>query len=76
VNEELMRKYLVIIEKTESGYAAYAPDLPGCVATGATRDDVSANLKEAIGFHLEGLKEAGLPVPAAASESAYLDIVS
>ena len=52
-------KYLVIYEKTETGYSAYVPDLPGCIATGDTKQNASANIKEAISFHIEGLKEEG-----------------
>ena len=48
-------KYLIVIEKTETGYSAYSPDIDGCVATGATKDEVEKNMKEAIEFHLEGL---------------------
>ena len=48
-------KYLIVIEKTDTGYSAYSPDIDGCVATGATKDEVEKNMKEAIEFHLEGL---------------------
>ena len=58
-----MRKYLIIIEKTGTGYSAYVPDLPGCIATGSTRPSVEKNLYEAIQFHLEGLKESNLEIP-------------
>ncbi len=52
-----MIKYLVIYEKTETGYSAYIPDLPGCVATGATKKQVERNIYEAVKFHMEGLRE-------------------
>ena len=58
-----MMKYAVVFEATESNYAAYVPDLPGCVATGVTRDEVEANIREAIAFHIEGLRIEGEPVP-------------
>jgi predicted RNase H-like HicB family nuclease len=56
-------KYTVVIERSPQNYAAYVPDLPGCVATGSTRDEVERNIREAIIFHLEGLREDGLPIP-------------
>lgn len=49
-------KYLTIIEETKTGYSAYSPDVPGCIATGETKDEVERNIKEAIEFHLEGLR--------------------
>jgi len=55
--------YVVIIEKGENSFGAYVPDLPGCVAVGDTRDEVMRLIREAIEFHLEGLREDGLPVP-------------
>lgn len=67
-------KYLVIIEPTATGYSAYSPDLPGCVSTGATREAVERNMREAIEFHLEGLRLEGYPVPEPASESAYVEV--
>jgi predicted RNase H-like HicB family nuclease len=71
-----MHKYLVVFEKTPTGYSAYSPDLPGCVSTGRSRSDVEANMKEAIEFHLEGLKEEGWTIPEPSSESAYLEVAS
>ena len=56
-------QYLVVIEKGASGFGAYVPDLPGCVAVGKTRAEVSGLIHEAIEFHLEGMKEDGLPIP-------------
>lgn len=55
--------YAVVFEKAPHNYAAYVPDLPGCVATGATREEVERNIGEAISFHLEGLREDEEPVP-------------
>ncbi len=56
------RRYLILIEADDAGCSAYAPDLPGCVATGATREDVEREMHDAIAFHLEGLQEAGEPI--------------
>lgn len=58
-----MAEYLIVIEKADGNFAAYSPDLPGCVATGATREEVEANMREAVRFHLDGLREEGLPIP-------------
>ena len=60
-------KYAVVFEVTENNFSAYVPDLPGCVATGTTRDEVESNIRDAIAFHIEGLKLEGEPVPAPAS---------
>lgn len=67
-----MKKYLVIIEKTGTGYSAYVPDLPGCIATGPSRDKVTINIYEAIKLHLEGLREEGEEIPEARSEAEML----
>jgi predicted RNase H-like HicB family nuclease len=69
-------KYLVVIEPTETGYSAYSPDLPGCVSTGVTQSDVEQNMREAIAFHLEGLKLEGLAVPQPTTSSAYVEIAA
>jgi predicted RNase H-like HicB family nuclease len=69
-----VKKYLIVIEKTNSGFSAYSPDLPGCVSTGHSRDDVEKNMKEAITFHLDGLREEGQPVPEPQSYSAYVEL--
>ena len=55
--------YTVVIERGSNNYAAYVPDLPGCVATGGTRDEAVRNIREAIRFHLEGMRADGLPIP-------------
>lgn len=68
--------YLIVIETTNTGYSAYSPDLPGCVSTGATREDVERNMQEAIEFHLDGLREEGYPTPKPASVSAYVTIAA
>jgi len=71
-----MKRYLVVVEPTGTGYSAYSPDVPGCVTTGRTRDEVEANMREAIEFHIEGLQIEGLPVPEPSAESAYVDVAA
>ena len=56
-------KYVVVVEQGERSFGAYVPDLPGCVAVGETRDEVMQLIREAIEFHLEGLREDGRPIP-------------
>ena len=56
-------QYLIVIEKTATGYSAYSPDLDGCVATGPTKEEVEQNMREAIAFHLEGLRHEGFSLP-------------
>ena len=63
IRAKTVKKYLIVIEETETGYSAYFPDLPGCVSTGATREEVKTNMREAMAFHLEGLKLEGSIVP-------------
>jgi predicted RNase H-like HicB family nuclease len=70
-----MRKYLIILEKTKIGFSAYVPDLPGCIATGKTKQQVEKLIYEGIEFHLEGLKEYKQPIPKSATE-AYNVLVS
>ena len=69
-----MKKYLIVIEETGTGFSAYSPDLLGCVATGRTRDEVERNMSEAVEFHLEGLRLEGLDVPEPRSCSAYVEV--
>ena len=69
-------KYLIVVEKTETGFSAYSPDLLGCVATGATEEETEANMREAIAFHVEGLKEEGFPVPQPSTKSAYIEVAA
>lgn len=66
-------RYVVVIEKAKGNYSAYVPDLPGCVATGATVAAVEEEIRAAIRFHLEGLRADGLPVPALSSIAEYID---
>lgn len=69
-----MHKYLVIYEKTSNNYSAYSPDIPGCIATGTTRKEVEQNIKEAIHFHIDGLKEEGQPFPKPISFTDYIEV--
>ena len=69
-------RYAVVIEKAEGNYSAYVPDLPGCVATGATVAEVEIEIREAMVFHLEGLKEDGTPAPEPSSQVDYVDIAA
>jgi len=66
-------RYAVVIEKAGPNYSAYVPDLPGCVATGDTVADVEEEIRSAIRFHIEGLREDGLPVPVATSSVEYIE---
>lgn len=66
-------RYAVVIEKADGNYSAYVPDLPGCVATGATVEVVEEEIRAAIRFHIEGLREDGLPVPPATSIAEYVE---
>jgi predicted RNase H-like HicB family nuclease len=67
-------KYMVVIEKGDASYGAHVPDLPGCVAVGQSREEVLNLIREAIEFHIEGLKESGEPVPVPASAIEYVDV--
>lgn len=69
-----MKKYLIIIEETSTGYSAYSPDIDGCIATGQTRAEVEQNMREAIAFHFEGLQLSGEAIPEPHTHSAYLEI--
>jgi predicted RNase H-like HicB family nuclease len=66
-------RYAVVIEKANANFSAYVPDLPGCVATGATVEEVEREIKEAIRFHLDGLREDGLPIPQPSAVCEYID---
>lgn len=66
-------RYAIVIEKAAGNYSAYVPDLPGCVATGDTVETVEREIRNAIRFHIEGLKEDGLPVPAPTSIAEYVE---
>jgi predicted RNase H-like HicB family nuclease len=69
-------RYLIILEPTEAGFSAYSPDLPGCVSTGVTREDVEAKIREAIEFHLDGLREEGQPVPPPHAVATYVEVAA
>jgi predicted RNase H-like HicB family nuclease len=69
-------RYATVIEKAKGIYSAFAPDLLGCVATGATIAEVEFEMREAITFHLEGLRADGLPVPVGASQVEYVEVTA
>lgn len=69
-------RYLIVIEKSETGFSAYSPDLPGCVSTGATVEETERNMREAIEFHIEGLRVEGYEVPTPTSRSSYVEIAA
>lgn len=69
-------RYAIVVEKTENNYSAYVPDLPGCIATAQTVEEVEKEIREAIEFHIEGLREDGLAIPQPASIVEYLEIAA
>jgi predicted RNase H-like HicB family nuclease len=69
-------RYAIVIENAGPNYSAYVPDLPGCIATGSTVEEVEHEIREAIEFHLEGLREDGSPIPPASSAVRYVDIAA
>lgn len=69
-------RYLIIIEKTDTGYSAYSPDLPGCVSSGGSVEETEQNMHEAIEFHIEGLRAEGYEVPKPTSRSSYVEIAA
>lgn len=69
-----MRKFLIIIEQGNRNYSAYVPDLPGCIATGKTLDEVKANMREAIQMHLEGMIEDQESIPPSQTLAEYVDV--
>ena len=69
-------KYAVVIEKGDNGYGAYVPDLPGCIASGDTKEEVKKLIHEAIEFHIEGLKENGEPIPQPASSIEFIEVAA
>ena len=71
-----MKKYLVIIEKTDTGYSAYSPDIEGCIATGKTKEDVEKNFHDAIEFHIEGMHKEGYELPSPRSYSKYMEFAT
>ena len=71
-----MKKYLIIVEKTNTGYSAFSPDVPGCGSTGGTKEEVERNIQEAIAFHIEGLRQEGYEVPEPSTYSSYIDVAA
>ena len=69
-------RYAVVIEKADHNFSAYVPDLPGCVATGETAEEAERQLREAITFHLAGLREEGLPIPEPTSQVDYVEVAA
>ena len=69
-----MDRFLIVIEKAGKNYSAYSPDLPGCVATGRTVEETTANMREAVRMHIEGLLEDNLPVPKARASAEYVSV--
>jgi len=69
-------RYAIVIEKAENNYAAYVPDLPGCVATGQTIEETEREIREAIDLHLRGMREDGLPIPEPSSSVDYVEIAA
>ena len=73
---EMPMRFAIVIEKAASNYSAYVPDLPGCVATGRTLEETESMIREAIEFHLEGLRADNLPVPDASSRVDYVEVAA
>ena len=69
-------RYAVVVEAGERGFGAYVPDLPGCVAAAASREEVLTLIQEAVEFHIEGLKDAGEPIPEPTSTIAFVDVAA
>lgn len=69
-------RYAVVIERATSNYSAYVPDLPGCIATGNTFTEAEVEIRAAIAFHLNGMREDGLPIPAPMSQVEYVEVVA
>ena len=71
-----MKRYVVVIEKTGTGFGAYVPDLPGCVSTGCTIEETERNIREAIEFHLDGMREDGCGIPEPTTAATYVDVLA
>jgi predicted RNase H-like HicB family nuclease len=71
-----MHRFLVVVERAGANYSAFAPDLPGCIATGDTIEDTRRNMQEAIELHLQGLKEDDLPIPDPRSFAEFVEVTS
>lgn len=70
----MTKSYLIVMEVTGTGYSAYSPDLPGCIATGSTESEVENRMRHAIQLHVAGLREQGEPVPVPQSSSSYVEV--
>jgi predicted RNase H-like HicB family nuclease len=71
---KVMERFLIVIEKANGNYSAYCPDLPGCIATGKTIDEVKQRMAAAIKIHLEGMREDNIPIPAMKSQAEYISL--
>jgi predicted RNase H-like HicB family nuclease len=71
-----MRRYLIVVERAKDNFSAYSPDLPGCVATGATPEETRVRMHEAIEMHIKGLQEDSLPIPEPSASAAYVEVTS
>ena len=69
-------RYAIVIEEADGNFSAYVPDLPGCVATGATVEEVESEIREAIEFHLDGMREDGTPIPPPSSRVEYVEVAA
>jgi predicted RNase H-like HicB family nuclease len=72
----VMRRFLIVVEKASGNFSAYSPDLPGCVATGATPEETQARMREAIDMHIRGLREDHLPIPEPSATATYVEVTS
>jgi predicted RNase H-like HicB family nuclease len=70
----VVRRFLIVVERANGNYSAYSPDLPGCVATGATPEETQTRMHQAIELHIRGLQEDRLPIPEPSATAAYVDV--
>jgi len=71
-----MTRYLIVIEETATGFSAYSPDLPGCIAAASTREEVETEMHDAIEFHIDGLRQAGEVIPEPRSQASYCEVTA
>ena len=71
-----MRRFLIVVERANGNFSAYLPDLPGCVATGATPEETQARMHEAIDMHIKGLRDDRVPIPEPSATAAYVEVVT
>lgn len=71
-----MRRFLIVVEKAATNFSAYSPDLPGCIATGATPEETKARMQTAIVMHVQGLREDRLPIPEPSAIAEYVEVAS